>query len=104
MTTSATKLVTIYANISIAEDVLDAFRAVGVKFYTQFPRIVGDGPVTGPRLDSHVWPGANTGFQVVADEALASRLMDRLQEMRDSEMGKQSGLYAFQIPVERALT
>ena len=103
MTTSAMKLVTIYANISIAEDILDAFRAVGVKSYTQFPRIVGDGPVTGPRLDSHVWPGANTGFQVVADETLASRLMDRLQEMRDSEMGKQSGLYAFQTAVERAL-
>ena len=103
MTTSALKLITIYANISIAEDILDAFRALGIEFYTQFPRIVGNGPVTGPRLDSHVWPGANTGFQVVADEALATRLMDRLQEMHDSEMGRQSGLYAFQSPVERAL-
>ena len=103
MATSTLKLVTIYANISIAEDVLEAFRELGVNFYTQFPRIVGNGPVTGPRLDSHVWPGANTGFQVVADEALASRLMDRLQEMRDSETGKQSGLYAFQTAVERAL-
>ena len=103
MTTPALKLITIYANISIAEDVLDAFRTLGVKSYTQFPRIVGDGPVTGPRLDSHVWPGANTGFQVVADEALATRLMDHLAELRDSEMGRQSGLYAFQSPVERAL-
>ena len=103
MTTSALKLVTIYANISIAEDILDAFRALGIKFYTQFPRIVGNGPVTGPRLDSHVWPGANTGFQVVAEEALATRLMDRLQELHDSEMGRQSGLYAFQTAVERAL-
>ena len=103
MTTSTLKLITIYANISISEDVLEAFRELGVKFYTQFPRIVGEGPATGPRLDSHVWPGANTGFQVVADEALATRLMDRLQKMRDSEMGRQSGLYAFQSPVERAL-
>ncbi len=97
------KLVTIYANISIAEDVLDAFRSVGVKSYTQFPRIVGDGPVTGPRLDSHVWPGANTGFQVVADEAVAARLMDCLQKMRASELGRQAVLYAFLTPVERAL-
>ena len=103
MPASNLKLVTIHANISIAEDVTDAFRALGVEFYTQFPRIVGKGPATGPRLDSHVWPGANTGFQVVADEALASRLMDRLQEMRDSEMGRQSGLYAFMTSVERAL-
>ena len=103
MSTTVFKMVTIYANISIADEVLEAFRALGVAHYTQFPRIVGNGPATGPRLDSHVWPGANTGFQVVADEALAGRLMNRLQEMRDSEMGRQSGLYAFQTAVERAL-
>lgn len=98
------KLVTVYANISIADDILDAFRELGIEHYTQFPRIVGNGPVTGPRLDSHVWPGANTGIHVIADEAVASRLMDRLQELRDSDMGRQSGLYAFVTPVERVLT
>ena len=98
------KLVTVYANISIADDILDAFRGLGIEHYTQFPRIVGNGPVTGPRLDSHVWPGANTGFHVIADEAVASRLMDRLQELRDSDMGRQSGLYAFVTPVERVLS
>ena len=67
------KLITIYANISIADEVLEAFRALGVAHYTQFPRIVGVGPATGPRLDSHVWPGANTGFQVVADETVAAK-------------------------------
>ena len=103
MSTTASKLVTIYANISIADEVLETFRALGVAHYTQFPRIVGVGPVTGPRLDSHVWPGANTGFQVVADAALATRLMDRLQEMRASDIGRQSGLYAFVTPVERVL-
>lgn len=103
MSTTALKLVTIYANISIADEVLEAFRALGVAHYTQFPRIVGVGPATGPRLDSHVWPGANTGFQVVADETVAAKLMDRLQEMRASELGRQAGLFAFQTPVERTL-
>ena len=98
------KLITIYANISIAEDVLGALRALGLEFYTQMPRIVGNGPVTGPRLDSHVWPGANTGFQIVTDDAQAQLLMDKLQEMRDSDTGRQSGLYAFMSPVERALS
>ena len=98
------KLVTIFANISIAEDILDVLHALGIEFYTQMPRIVGNGPVTGPRLDSHVWPGANTGFQIVADDAQASRLMDKLQEMRDSDAGRQSGLYAFMSPVERVLS
>ncbi len=97
------KLVTVYANISIAEDLLAVFRSLGVEHYTQLPRIVGNGPATGPRLDSHVWPGANVGFQIVLDEAVATKLMDRLQELRDSEMGRQSGLYAFQTSVERVL-
>lgn len=97
------KCVTVYANISIAEEVVEAFGEFGLEFYTQFPRIVGNGPATGPRLDSHVWPGANTGFQVVTDEDKAAKLMDRLQELRNSEMGRQSGLYAFMMPVDRAL-
>lgn len=97
------KCVTIYANISIAEEVIDTLGEFGLEYYTQFPRIIGNGPATGPRLDSHVWPGANTGFQVVTDEDKADKLMDRLQELRDSEMGKQSGLYAFMTPVFRSL-
>lgn len=97
------KCVTIYANISITEEILEALAAEGLKFYTQFPRIVGQGPATGPRLDSHVWPGANTGFQVVAEADVLDRLMDRLQTLRSSEMGRQSGLFAFMTPVDRAL-
>lgn len=97
------KVVTIYSNVSIAEDILDIFKELDIKYYTEWPRIIGVGPVTGPRLDSHVWPGANSGFQVVLEENLASSLMDRLQALRDSEAGKQSGIYAFQTPVERAL-
>lgn len=97
------KCVTIYANISITEEILEAFSGLGIEYYTQNPRIVGNGPATGPRLDSHVWPGANTGFQVITDEDKANNLMDKLQTMRDSEMGKQSGLYAFMTAVDRVL-
>lgn len=97
------KCITIYVNISITEEILDALEKCGVENYTRFPRIVGKGPATGPRLDSHVWPGANTGFQIITDEASANKLMDELQKMRDSEMGRQSGLYAFMTPVERSL-
>lgn len=97
------KCITIYGNISIAEEILEAITKCGIENYTQFPRIVGKGPATGPRLDSHVWPGANTGFQIITDEIHANKLMDELQKMRDSEMGHQSGLFAFMTSVERAL-
>ena len=86
------KAITIYCNVSIVEDILDIFKEVDIKNYTQWPR-----------LDNHVWPGANSGFQVIVREDMATKLMDRLQELRDSEAGRQSGIYAFQTAVERSL-
>lgn len=97
------KCVTIYADISIADEVVGLLDGLGIDAYTQFPRIVGKGPKTGARLDSHVWPGANTGFQIVLEEAGAARLMDQLGEMRASNAAGAAALFAFQTPVERSL-
>ncbi len=97
------KAVTVYANISIADEVVEIFTSLNIACYTQWPRIVGKGKVTEPRFDNHVWPGANTGFHTVVDEETANKLMDKLQEFRASETGQQSGIYAFMTSVERAL-
>lgn len=97
------KCVTIFANLSITQEIVEILKGREVEGYTQWPRIIGAGPVTGPRLDSHIWPGANVGFQVVTDEITAENLMDDLQELRDSETGKQSGVYAYMTVVERVL-
>jgi hypothetical protein len=94
---------TIYGNISISQEILETLLATGVSHYTQWPRLVGVGPVTGPRLDSHVWPGANTCFQTVVEAETAERLLDALQALRDSPAGKRSGLFAFSSPVDREL-
>jgi nitrogen regulatory protein PII len=98
------KAVTAIFNIAIEDEVLEAVRRVGVKHFTQWPRIVGDGPATGPRMDDHVWPGANAALQMIVEDSLAERLMDTLQALRDSPVGRQAGVYAYQSPVERALT
>jgi len=97
------KSITAIFNIAIEEDVLETIRRVGVQHFTQWPRIVGQGPVTGPRMDSHVWPGANTALEMIVEDALAKPLMDALQELRDSPQGRQAGIFAFQTAVERAL-
>ncbi len=97
------KSITAIFNIAIEEDVLETIRRVGVKHFTQWPRIVGQGPVTGPRMDSHVWPGANASLQMIVEDGQAGPLMDALQALRDSQVGRQAGIYAFQTPVERAL-
>lgn len=97
------KCVTIFFNIAISAEIKEALRSHGVTAYSMWPRMVGDGPMTGPRLDSHVWPGANAGIQTVVDEEVAERLMDVLQEMRKGDIGRDSGLYAFTMPIERTL-
>lgn len=101
--TAMLKCVTIYADISIADDIIDILGELGIESYTRFPRIVGKGPMTGARLDTHVWPGANTGFQVIVEEADATRLMDRLGDMRASAAPGAAGIFAFQTAVERSL-
>lgn len=97
------KCVTIYFNIAISDEILETLRANGVTAYSMWPRMTGNGPVTGPRLDSHVWPGANAGIQTVLDENLSNKLMDALQVLRNGDIGRDSGLYAFVTPVERVL-
>jgi hypothetical protein len=41
---------------------------------------------------------------MIVEDSLAERLMDTLQALRDSPVGRQAGVYAYQSPVERALT
>ena len=97
------KLITIYFNISISEEIVELLKSLNVVDYTQIPRLIGVGKATGPRLDNHTWPGANSAIQTVVEESTAVTLMNKLQEMRDSEQGKHSGIFAVQSPVERAL-
>ena len=97
------KLITVYFNISISEEILEILETLHIHCYTQVPRVVGIGKATGARLDNHTWPGMNSMIQTVVEEATAVKLMDTLQEFRNSEQGKHSGVFAFQSPVERAL-
>ena len=97
------KAVTAIFNVAIEEEVQEVLRRCGVRHFTQWPRVVGQGPTTGPRMDNHVWPGATSALESIVEDAQAGPLMDALQALRDSPAGRQAGLYAFQTAVERAL-
>lgn len=98
------KAVTVIFNVSIQEEVHAAIRKVGITAFTQWPRIVGQGPETGPRMDSHVWPGANAGLLMVVEDESADTVMTALQALHDTPEGRQAGLFAYQTTVERCLT
>ena len=97
------KSVTAIFNVAIEEEVLAVLRGLGIEAFTQWPRIVGQGPETGPRMDSHVWPGANSGLLLIVDDDMAARVMEELQKLHDSPVGRQAGLFAYQAAVERCL-
>jgi len=97
------KAVTVFFNIAIEEEVLAAVRGAGVEHYSEWPRMTGRGAATGARMDNHVWPGANSGILMLVDDKVATTVMDALQKLRDSRVGHQSGIFAYQSPVERTL-
>lgn len=96
------KMILAIYNVAIDNEVMDAVQAVGVKCYTKWPRVIGEGQQTGPRLDDHIWPGANAMMMMVVDAALAPKVMEALQKLRDT-IGKTEGVKAFMMNVEAQL-
>jgi hypothetical protein len=96
------KMIMAIYNVAVDEEVLQAVTEAGVCCYTKFPRVVGKGKRTGPRLDDHIWPGANAcTLMVVADE-LAPKIMSVLAGLR-RELGAAEGIKAFMMNVEQQL-
>jgi hypothetical protein len=89
-------------NVAVDEEVLQAVAAEGVCCYTKFPRVVGKGKRTGPRLDNHIWPGANACTLMVVPDELAPRVMAVLADLR-RDIGAAEGIKAFLMNVEQQL-
>lgn len=94
------KMIFIVFNISIQEEVHEAIDKLGVTCFTQWPRLIGKGISSGPKMDNNVWPGANTALLIVTDEDMAEKIMAVVQKLRD-DIGTHEGIKAFQIPVEK---
>lgn len=93
------KLIFIVYNISIEEEVQTLLQEQKVCCFTQWPRLYGQGQSTGPRMDTSVWPGANSAIMAVVEDGMAGPLMDAIQQLRDGD-AKREGIKAFQLPVE----
>jgi hypothetical protein len=60
--------VEIVANHSVEENILDAFRELGVgKYYTKYPTVYGVGS-SGPRMGDAVWPEENFALVIWCEE------------------------------------
>lgn len=97
------KCITVFYNGATEEEVMAILDSVGVSEYTKIPRCQGKGSITGARLDDHVWPGFNVALVLVVEDLVAPKLMAALQEFRNGPMGRRTGLFAYQTPVDAVL-
>lgn len=93
------KMVLLVYNISINEEVMELFAKNGAPSFTQWPRVIGKGASTGPKMDNDVWPGANSAIMTVLPEDRAKKLFDDIQNIRN-EIGEHEGIKAFILPIE----
>lgn len=92
------KLLMAIYNVVIDEEVMEALEKIGVFCFTKWPRVLGRGRKTGPRLDSHIWPGANTVSIFILEDDISRKALEEMRKLRD-EMGHE-GIKAFILPVE----
>ena len=78
------KMVLLIYNISINDEVMALFEGSGAPCFTQWPRVVGKGVTTGPKMDNDVWPGANSAIMTILPEDRAKK--NCLMTYRPSEM------------------
>ncbi len=93
------KMLMVVFNISIMDEVMQLFEDCGSPCFTQWPRIIGKGVTTGPKMDNDIWPGANSAIMTVLSEEKAKELFNKIQELRD-DIGEHEGVKAFLLPVE----
>ncbi len=93
------KMILAIYNIAVDSEVMQAVQAAGAVCYTKWPRVIGEGKTTGPRLDDHIWPGVNTMMMMVVPDEKAAAVMDAIKQLR-STIGKTEGVKAFLLNVE----
>ena len=98
------KAITAIFNISVEEVVLERVKSCGVTAFTLLPRVMGQGPGTDPRMDSHVWPGANACLVMVMPAEQAKKTMTCLRSFSESPEGRLSGFFAYQTDVEEVIS
>ena len=96
------KMVLAVYNVAVDDEVMEALRKAGVTCYTKWPRVLGEGRKTGPRLDDHIWPGANCVTMVVVPDELAGKVLETIRSLRET-IGQKEGVKAFVLNVEQHL-
>jgi nitrogen regulatory protein PII len=92
------KMVMIVYNEAIDEEVMGSLLACCIGGFTKWQRVLGQGKISEPHLDSSVWPGTNNVCMAVVENEKVKPLLEQVKGLR-KQLGKE-GIKAFVLPVE----
>ena len=95
------KMVLLNYYVGMDDEVKEILTALGVSAYTRFPEVEGRLSGGEPREGSHVWPGSNSALFVVADDAVADSLVQRIESFNATAHGE--GVDAYVLDVVRSI-
>ena len=93
------KMLLVIYNIAIETELFELLNKNGLECFTQWPRVLGKGPSTGPKMDSAVWPGANASIFTVLPAEKATQRLQAIGKLREA-VGQHEGIKAFILNVE----
>jgi nitrogen regulatory protein PII len=85
----------------IDPDVMEVLESLGLESYTKMREVLGKGRSSGPRLDTHIWPGTNAMVMVALSDEKVSSLVDALKPLK--ERFSHEGLKLYLFSAEEAL-
>lgn len=80
------------------EDMIASLKKAGVRGYTKFTQVLGEGTETNPRLGTQCWPGRNNVLAIAIDEEAFPVVMSKIRTMKARY--PKAGIKAFVLPVE----
>ena len=90
------KAVWMMYDIVLTDAIQDLLDELGIIGLSRWKRMTGRGPQSGARMDTHVWPGANSGAFVVVDDEMDAEVRDRIKNL-------QEGTSAWDVEYAKAL-
>ena len=79
-------------------EVMEAIKEAGIKGYTKFAEVIGEGDETQPRLGTQCWPGKNNFLVIAVGDEELDPLILAVKEMKRRH--PKGGIKAFVMPLE----
>lgn len=79
-------------------DVIDVLKKAGIKGYTKFTEVFGEGKETQPRLGTQCWPGKNNFLAIAIEDEELDALVATIREIKKRH--PRAGIKAFIMPLE----